>query len=280
MTEECIICEEALIKIGTGYWCGNRHCDVGLPKHYKIGSEGLFGLKKPQALSAKGWTNWTKMAKEQRPIRYYLSDTLAGEINHLRYKLVGNPLTWIRHRTYNRYHRIDTGLAPGWNDVTEKMLHVNFNMLKNYIEREKASHMLYNEGVVSTKKWHQVGPFDNWSDPALGLKHLDWEMTLGGGKSHQAKAAKEQFELYDWWINIRPNRMDPMDVSGLTAWYDEQDDSLDMMELLALRETEGSKRQEAWKVMNTVHEQVDSGYIKEDEDNLIRLMKIRYSLWT
>ena len=138
MTGKCIICEEELIDINwnnhTSYWCSNRSCDVGDPKKYRIMCDGLFSLKRPRALSAKGWDNWDKMAKEQRPIIYYLSDTLASRLRHLRYRSVNRPLTWIRHRTYNRYHRIDTGLAPGWNDVTRKMLYVNFNMLKNYID--------------------------------------------------------------------------------------------------------------------------------------------------
>ena len=95
----------------------------------------------------------------------------------------------------------------------------------------------------------------------LGIDHLKWGMSivydeqsvekddpLYGKPTEQAKSSKEIFELYNWWKN-RDNRPDP---------YSNYKSSKDIKEL--------------WKT--------EESYDQEDEDMLIRLIKIRKHLWT
>lgn len=53
-------------------------------------------------------------------------------------------------------------------------------------------------------------PSEDWikkSDPAFGKP------------TSQAFAAMETVELYKWWKEVRPKRLDPMDASGLSDYY-------------------------------------------------------------
>jgi hypothetical protein len=94
----------------------------------------------------------------------------------------------------------------------------------------------------------------------------------------QALAAKEIKELYLWWTTVYPNRPDPYDASGWTAACE------------ASRIANGGKLN--WgvekdpalkKAQNKAHkllQKIEADYEKEDEAMLIRLIKIRQSLWT
>jgi len=298
---KCNICEEDLEIDPDGYsmtsgpilYCANAHCDVHDPTDYKIKTEGFLflKLKKPLALSAEGWSNWDKLAKKTHPIRYYLSDTVVPFFSRIRYRTLSSPYDWIRYRTYNRYHRVSTGLEPGWSDVDSQMIHTNFTMLVDFIEIEKAACMLWTDGEVNTHKWYHKGPFDNWRDANLGVKHLQWEMGLirdseyglkegeegFGEPTRQALSAKEQYELYTWWKEVRPIRPEAMDACGLSAYYDSiHKEGTSFMQMLSSKD----KDPVAQKAMMDMHTKIEEGYNQEDLAMLIRLMTIRQSLWS
>jgi hypothetical protein len=164
-------------------------------------------------------------------------------------------------------------MKPGYSDVSEKMLHVNFNMLKDFIEVEKA--------YMWT--WHEKGTNNKSEQP--GVSHLLWEMGLDNddswkGNKTQASNAREQYELYDWWTNQRPYRVDDAleeweayhtlkkDIYGDDANNFFRDD-LDTPEL--------EKLQKKWLTKSS---KIEKHNLEEDEKNLIRLIKIRNSLWT
>jgi hypothetical protein len=300
---KCIVCEDELVLDPQGFsatagevlYCANEYCDVYDPLDYKIKTKGLYKLKKPLALSATGWTNWDAIAKKTHPIRYYLSEKLSYKISALTRYYIHEPLNWVRYRTYNRYHRVNTGLPPGWQDVDNQMLYVNFTMLVDFIEIEKASCMLWTDGEVDTHKWYQKGPFNNWRDADLGIKHLRWEMSLTRGEDYglkegdegfgemtrQAKSAKEQLELYTWWKVVRPLRGDSMDVSGLTEWYENNRiEGLGVMSAIARYDKARSESESTYKEIQDLHTKTEEDYIQEDIDMLIRLIKIKQTLWS
>jgi len=299
----CPICEEELSFDAEGYeltsggvlLCLNRHCDVGDPSSYKIKGKGLFGLKKPLALSAKGWTNWDELAKKQHPIRYWFSEEFSSSVSSAKIRWISEPMNQIRYRTYNRYHRINTGLPPGYNDSSEVLMHSSFNILVDFVEIEKAYCMLWDDTATDTRKWWQKGPLNNWRDPALGLAHLRWEMGLKQGESfhlkegdpkyneptRQAEGAKEIYELYLWWVGIRPSRGDAMDVSGLGDWYESSRvKGQGIMAMMAESEKNRLEEGSTYKDLHKAHTEIEEGYEAEDEAMLIRLMKIRQSLWS
>jgi hypothetical protein len=111
----------------------------------------------------------------------------------IKYHLLGlyisrrlSDLKWfVLHRFHPRYryHVIRTGLPPGYSDERETLLHVSFNILKQFYER-------------------QIGPngFVNWESDE---KH-----------SH---AFSEMKVLYEWWTQTRPARestLPPLPYTG------------------------------------------------------------------
>ena len=85
-------------------------------------------------------------------------------------------------------------------------------------------------------------------------------------------------DLYNWWTKIYPNRPDAMEVSGWSAICEEQR-KLEggLFGSLANKDPVMRKRMnKAHKIMN----RIDRDYEKEDEQMMIRLIRIRNSLWT
>jgi histidinol phosphatase-like PHP family hydrolase len=108
---------------------------------------------------------------------------------------------------------------------------------------------------------------------------LDNDDSWKGNKTQSANA-REQYELYDWWTNQRPYRQDDA-MEEWEAYHkvkkevygDDADnffrDDLDTKEL--------KKLQKKWL---TKSNKIEKDNLKEDEKMLIRLVKIRSSLWT
>ena len=93
----------------------------------------------------------------------------------------------------------------------------------------------------------------------------------------QAISAKEIKELYTWWTVTYPNRPDPYDASGWTEYCEKA------RELNDGRLFGGKKTPELEKLSDKSHKllrKIEAAYEKEDEAMLIRLIKIRNSLWT
>jgi len=94
-----------------------------------------------------------------------------------------------------------------------------------------------------------------------GMRSLEWQTTLTAGKEwhylesdpkyndpiQQALDAKEIISLYKWWKDIRPQRPDPYDQEEL--------DSMDCV-------------------------QMEQDQMDEDTKMMVRLVKIRGSMWT
>jgi hypothetical protein len=101
---------------------------------------------------------------------------------------------------------------------------------------------------------------------------------MNGKLTHQAIAAIEIRELYNWWKHVRPLRPDPHDASGWTEYCERrrsEDDGI--FGWLEDRSEEDMKEsRHILDICNKMEEQYD----KEDEEMMIRLIRIRRSLWT
>jgi hypothetical protein len=166
----------------------------------------------------------------------------------------------------------------------------------DFVEIEQAwHHCLWNDEMKTKFEtpWWRKGwlRWRTWRCPEAGLEYLRWAMTLTNeefleeGEKHkaeptyQAKAAKEILELYTWWKEVYPNRPDPHDASGWSAYCE------------AARVANGGKwgwsghkdNPELKKMSDKSHkllQKIEKAYAKEDEEMMIRLIKIRESLWT
>lgn len=267
-------------------------------------ADWVRGEKKPYALSWQGWAQWKKEQKTRNKVRYWLADEALGYLQ--------NFLTWpinkfhdlkyyINNRFITRTHCLTahaSDIRPGsWSDVGSRFLPCLFNELVDFVEIEQAwHHCMWSDDAKTQFKtpWWAKGWFRvrTWRCPEAGLEYLKWASSLSlkedmgvypgsenyGKPTHQAIAALEILELYKWWKEVRPVRPDPHDVSGWSEICARRRSYEDDGDLLGENETPHEKL-ESRKALNIANH-IEEDYEKEDEDMMIRLIKIRGSLWT
>jgi len=240
-------------------------------------SKWCYNTKTNKTPNSATVEEWSAINKEQRkkPLCWFLTRTVP---TWYRVKLMrlSDFKYWFKYRLQNehKYHIVRTGLSPDYYEIDKRMLHANFNLLKDFVEDE----------LSSMARWNYEG--ENLSDLEIAMKHLDWECSLtykdqtvpDGLKetdyTPQALAAQEQRALYIWWTTERPNRKDPMDsiTDKITI-----DRNASIMEIMAERtdEDKEASRKEYLEI-----ERIEEAYRNEDTAMLVRLINIRASLWS
>ncbi|VVC05177.1 Uncharacterised protein [uncultured archaeon] len=272
-------------------------------------ADWLRGEKKLSAGTGNEWNTWDKQAREAHPIRYWIVEEGLDQIQNL---ICFPHDVWDNVERYysNRFVSHANALVASkdhirlgqWWDVGTRILPCLFDTLQDFVEIELAW-MEYISHPEKYKRsfWKRVR-FGSFRDRELGLRYLDWEASLKYGinegedgieSSHklygkftpQALAAQEIKELYTWWINIYPARPDPYDFSGWTSYCAkkrEQAKKNGVTSSIAFLDTEHEtpelcrERKEAMKKLR----KIETDYLREDTSMLIRLIKIRDSLWT
>lgn len=270
--------------------------------------------------TVKEWREYHAACRRWNPFLNWLLDDFVDGIQNLLLwpKDALDSLTyWINKRFIEPTHLIDTGLERGvWHETDEKILHGAFNELVNFVECQKAAMATWmmsdNARLQRFVPWiHRVklpyfisGLFPLRSQQ-LGIEYLLWEIGLKKNESWfglhdgstpaeieyarnhpewmkptpQAEAALEQLELYVWWKFIRPMRPDPWDESGLTQFYLTRQDQRESL-WDDLDDFQESAAHDDWKRAHDRHRNLELAHENEDTEMLIRLMRIRKSLWT
>jgi len=258
-------------------------------------ADWLRGTDKPYAADVMGWRNWKLEAKSKHPIRYWLADEALDEIQNF----VNWPADqlyalkyWFNNRFITKTHALTSNLERGkWHEFDQRLLHSMFDELVNFVEIEQA---WWNIAWDDEARDRYQSPFyargwfrwRTWRCPEAGINALQWASKLtdeefredkeNAEPTPQAIAAKETLELYHWWKNVRPNRPDSHDASGWTAYCKRRTSKgYDIMES-DLIEEEANERRTALDLCVKIEED----YHKEDEEMMIRLIRIRKSLWT
>lgn len=249
----------------------------------------LLTLDKPVAATFDEWNEWEKNARENKPLAYFINETVprfSRNIVNRSLEPFNSVKWWIRYRIFDRYHVINTGLKPNYWDTDTRMFHGMFNLLVDHVEVEMAwMHVVFDDDAA--KKYHypwwSLHRLKRFRCPPAGLAHLDWEISLGDPKlpdtercESQAKYAKEIKEIYLWWKNVRPNRPDPHDASGWSELCDEHRKNNTSILSNKLNSEEKEKISKAHDELR----RIEVLYEQEDEQMLIRLIKIRTGLWT
>lgn len=265
-------------------------------------ADWLRGTAKLKAGTGREWRLWKEAARESHPIRYWIAEEgldylqniwmwIPERINDVRY--------YINNRWITRSHALTAhprDICPGdWSDVGNRFLPCLFNELVNFVEVEQAwHHVMWDEAARErfAVPWHRRWfRFRTWRSPEAGLAYLDWASGLKldsawgvepghpdyGQPTHQALAAREIKELYMWWKEIYPNRPDVYDASGWSA-YCERRRALGY-DFLDLEEKTESEADECKTALDRTQE-IEAAYEAEDESMMIRLIRIRDSLWT
>jgi hypothetical protein len=205
----------------------------------------IKGFTTPGAMTWDGWRDWKKEVKAKYPIRYWLFRTLPHLYRvHIEMRL-DDWKYWVRHRTTDKFHIIETGLKPGYYDYDKRMLHGCFHLLTEYVDE-----------MDMTNNWDSYLRDDEY-DPEGKWKKVHTEVK----------------ELYEWWTIERPNRPDldkllpSLDKEGRDEdWFmsDSRRDDPQWLEYCRVSE-ENSVIEEKWK--------------DEDTQMLFRLVSIRKHLW-
>jgi hypothetical protein len=129
-----------------------------------------------------------------------------------------------------------------------------------------------------------------WRCKQAGLDNLEWQRNLKcddewtnkedpnyGKPTQQAIGAQEILDLYTWWTEERPKRPDPYDASGWTALCERRRQS--GKDFFDFEDRTEEEKAESAKVLDLCHE-IEEKYDREDEEMMIRLIKIRKGLWT
>lgn len=186
---------------------------------------------------------------------------------------VKNAERWIAFRTYDKYHVVKTDLEPGYYDIDTRILHSNFTLLVDFVEIEKASLQYFFSSYKEEKNKSRVS-FDKLTKEQkkeLGLQHLNWEIENDEEffPEQQKVSAKEVKELYLWWTETRPSRIDPYDK------YEEERDKFSG----SILNMDGKNKKKMLALYKKIGKLEDQ-YEKEDDAMLIRLMNVRRNLWT
>lgn len=266
-------------------------------------ADWLRGSAKPYAATGKGWNDWQHQAAEDFPIRYWIAEEGLDKLQDIirwPVEVVSNIKYYINNRWISRSHALTAhakDIKPGqWCDVGRRFLPCLFNELVDFVEIEQAWHHIAWD-TEARKKFNPpfwaYGWFHwrVWRCPAAGIDYLHWAMSLTnnedlgytsdhkdyGKSTQQAEAAKEIFELYTWWTKVYPNRPDPMDVSGWSALCDRRREEKGA-DFLWEDKTEEENAETA-QVLDLCHK-IEQAQEKEDEEMLIRLIRVRHNLWT
>jgi hypothetical protein len=265
-------------------------------------ADWLRGTPKPGSQTSEGWEEWTEKAKAAHPVRYWIADDALDFLQAVVY-YIPDRLNDIRYYINNRWvsksHALTADprdIRPGnWSDVGNRFLPCLFKELVDFVEIEQAWHHCMWSDDAKTKfdvPWWRSGwlRLRTWRNAEAGMEYLRWAETLTNeefldeGEKHkaeptyQAKSAKEIIELYTWWTETYRNRPDPYEVSGWTAVCE------------ASREANGGRlhfgteknpalRKASDLAMKKLRK-MEADYEKEEEQMMIRLIKIRGSLWT
>jgi len=239
---------------------------------------------KPESATYSEWKEWKSIYKKTHPKIYWLVEEFLDDAQDIlmwpvdRYH---DARIYVQNRFFDKLHYLPTRLKPGeYHEISERLLHGLFETLVDFVEVEKAwMNVVFSED--NWKKydypWFYKFRWLRWSGhfrcPRAGTDYLDWEISLGDESEYQSESAKIQKKLYDWWKNVRPNRPEPWEVSGLRDIREKEDDE-DIFS--SLDKPISKERTDAFFRCKEIEEEYD----KEDTEMMIELLKIRKYLWT
>ena len=265
-------------------------------------ADWVRGTKKLSAGTSEEWDEWTTKAQMKHNFRYWLAEE---GLSHLQ-----DFVTWpvrkiydIKYYINNRFvtgtHRLTAharDIRPGsWCDVGNRFLPCLFNELVDFVEVELAWwHIAWDEEARKQFEapWYSFGWFRwrTWRCPEAGLANLEWQRKLVHDDEYckdekfymkptpQAIKAQEILDLYQWWCIKYRNRPDPYEASGWTAACEASRAANGGR--LSFSEPKDPVLKKQSDKAHKLLQKIEADYEKEDEQMMIRLIKVRHGLWT
>ena len=246
----------------------------------------LGGDVKPNSGTMEEWDEWEEKAKKHK-LAYWVTEVALDKVQDIVNSpsdLLNNIRYYYKNRWSDKLHYLQTRLPKGkYHELDTRLLHGMFESLVDFIEIEKAWISVMFDTEARTK---YLGVYRTWwkrwssfRSPEAGIAHLLWETTIEEDSPSQAKAAREQLALYNWW-KARPNRPEPWDASGLNAVFKLYNEKYDQNWLLSRKSKITPAERLIYDEASRRLEQIEQAYNDEDEAMMIRLIMIRKYLWT
>lgn len=276
-----------MYKFRVNYW--------SCSKFAKWFAKTFAGIEKPYALTPEEWKQWKENFKNNHKFVYWFTEKFLDDLQDV----VFYPLdVWemfrmfVRNRFIEKTHIINTRLEKGkWHEYDKRLLYGAFELLVDFIELEKAKKTKNDKNRPWWDKLPFYLRFFIWRTPEGSIKYLENEMSLTYGNSQwveetdplygqpteQAKIACEQLELYFWWKFVRPYRPEPAELAGYHDYIKQRyGNDFDVWDILDERDV---KDEQYRKIMNEI-QLIEDKQAEEDNEMLMRLIKIRDTLWT
>jgi hypothetical protein len=274
------------------YWSCSKIADV------------MRGTPKPRWGTCTEWVQWRLNAIKKHRIRYWIVETgfdavqdfiwwPIDTVHSIRYYYNNRWVTNSHQLTASKQH-----ITPGqWCDVGDRFLPCMFNALVDFVEIEMAGQQLYwlepserarhNPPSWATR-WFSAR---TWRSRGLGVEALkvaseitydsDWGVNEDdenyGEPTQQAVNAVEILALYTWWVDVHPNRPDPHDLAGLSAYHAArpEENSIDFD-----FDTNSDEDRAEMRLLLDENYRIEQVYTTEDTNMMIRLIKARDGLWS
>jgi hypothetical protein len=266
-------------------------------------ADWLRGTAKLKVGTSEEWDEWRTTAKIKHSFRYWLAEEgldIAQTIVYYIPDKIHSVKYYVNNRFITRTHSLTAhprDIKPGqWQDVGNRFLPCLFNELVDFVEVELAWwHLAWSpeERPKYNMPWWAVGWWRvrTWRCPQAGLDNLEWQRNLRwkedevgadfkglGEPTPQAVKAQEILDLYTWWTTTYRNRPDPYDASGWSAYCELS--RLANGGKLSFGEDKTPELKKASKLAHKELQRIEAAYEKEDEQMMIRLIKVRHALWT
>lgn len=252
------------------YWSGSKLADW------------IRGEPKPTALTMEGWDAWDTEQQAKRPVRFWIAETALDWVQGVVFYVpdrIRDVVYWYHNRFVYRSHTLvahPNDIKPGtWAPVWERVFFSSFNALVDFVEVEKALENVRWDIEARTRYTCPRGMFRwpylrGWRSAEAGLDYLRWEANLGDDCAQQREQAREIIELYNWWKEVRPNRVPAGELSGWDQWVLNR-------KPLSRQFQDDIQREESSQIMDRL-EQIQQDYDSEDVLQLTRLVKLQWGL--
>jgi hypothetical protein len=219
--------------------------------------------------TAEEWCDYhqrqkTKCPKVYRIYKFLYNIDIWFSVRYQKYIL--DPKYWLKNIFIHPQWmvRAKTLKIGHWQDTLTRVLHINMEMLRYYIEQENHN---YN---------NDDGDFEPWEVKEFKKKERGEPSQFDGeyGLSmEQYQNKQDAWDIYLWWKDY-PNREKEIENLYHEIPRDDTDDDDCILKGFTKEEMEKKK-----PYYDKIHE-MEKKLEQEEQDNLIKLMKIRFSLWS
>lgn len=222
---------------------------------------------------------WGDNYKAKHPKMYHLTEVILQDIRLFVERQLSLPFrleTYIINRFVDKQHVLQTKLEVGkWHEVSDRMLHANFETLATYVESSCA--YVYDDELPGIRGY--INRFRVVRNREAGLANLRSRIELESGLSKKLQKENEIIELYLWWRDIRPNRECYVEESGMSKFDIEMRIKYNFQHKFMPFQMSTADSEERDRISERMTRLSEAQEL-EDDIMLVRLMKIRHYLWT